>query len=177
MNMKTFLIAIISIYSLNCYAQNDNSTNWIADLNTGCKVNNPQPQDGETIEYVGGCISGVANGSGKVIWYLQNKFFQLTVGNFIDGYLNGKATLSWSNGERFIGEFVKNKRDGYGIYFNSDGSIAKQGIWKNNKIVQSEDSKAQSNVSKIINGDEIKRQKCISLGLAPNSADFQQCMK
>jgi hypothetical protein len=29
----------------------------------------------------------------------------------------------------------------------------------------------------ISNTQDIKRQRCISLGLAPNSADFQQCMK
>ena len=29
----------------------------------------------------------------------------------------------------------------------------------------------------ISNTQDIKRQKCINLGLAPNSADFQQCMK
>ena len=27
------------------------------------------------------------------------------------------------------------------------------------------------------NAQDIKRQRCINLGLAPNSADFQQCMK
>jgi dTDP-4-amino-4,6-dideoxygalactose transaminase len=61
-------------------------------------------------------------------------------------------------------------------WFGIDRSDKQKGIWENDKFIRSE-SIQQASPPKVDNSKELKRQKCVKLGLVPGSADFQLCMK
>jgi hypothetical protein len=82
-----------------------------------------------------------------------------------------------------VGQWRDGKYDGQGIFYNSNGSIRQQGIWRNGEFVQTQTPpppppKIAPVAPKppVNNAQDIKRQKCINLGLAPGSIDFQQCI-
>ena len=132
-------------------------------------------------QYVGQWKDAKFNGQGTYTWPDGFKY----VGQFIDDFRNGQGTLTFPDGRQYTGQYKNDKRNGYGTYYNANGSINQQGIWKDGEFVQSETPqipppKIAPVVPKppvpISNPQDIKRQKCIRLGLAPGSADFQQCM-
>ena len=101
------------------------------------------------------------------------------VGQWKDDKFHGLGTSTFAGGEKFVGQYIDGKRNGFGTYYYANGSIRQQGLWSDDWFVQ-----AQTTPPPVIpkppvpvsNPQDIKRQKCIRLGLAPNSADFQQCM-
>jgi hypothetical protein len=132
------------------------------------------------MKYVGQFINDQRNGQGTQSWADGDKY----VGQYKDGQFNGQGTYTWSDGRQFVGQWTDDKRNGQGVLYNPNGSIKQQGIWRNGEFVQSQTSQIQP--PKIVpvvpkppgnNAQDIKRQKCINLGLAPGSIDFQQCVK
>lgn len=43
---------------------------------------------------------------------------------------HGTGYLFFANGNKYIGEFVDGKIDGKGVYYESNGEIKGEGIWK-----------------------------------------------
>jgi len=97
------------------------------------------------------------------------------VGEFKDDRRNGQGTFTAASGEKYVGQWKDDQWDGFGTFYNSNGSIFQQGLWRKFKFVQAQSPPVVPNLPEN-NTQDIKRQKCIRLGLAPNSADFQQCM-
>ena len=119
---------------------------------------------------------------------------------FKDGIRNGQGTYIYANGDKYVGQFKNDNYDGFGTLYNADGSIKQQGLWRDDKFVQAQTPPTVTPpvVPKppviapvtpnppviapvtpkppVNNAQDIKRQKCIRLGLAPGSADFLQCM-
>ena len=128
--------------------------------------------DGE--KYLGQFKDGKANGQGTNTWTNGDKY----VGQFINDNRTGQGTYTFANGNKYVGQFKDNKYDGFGTLYNSDGSIRQQGIWKDDQFVQAQTPPVKEVKPKptVNNSQDIKRQKCIRLGLVPGSVDFQQCM-
>ena len=52
-----------------CTSQTEETSWWMELSNrTGCYVWNPNPQPGETVTWTGGCVEGVAQGTGTLRW-------------------------------------------------------------------------------------------------------------
>ena len=105
------------------------------------------------------------------------------VGQWKDDKFHGLGTSTFAGGEKFVGQYIDGKRNGFGTYYYANGSIRQQGLWSDDWFVQAQTTPPPVTPPVIpkppvpvSNPQDIKRQKCIRLGLAPNSADFQQCM-
>jgi len=101
------------------------------------------------------------------------------VGEFRDDKRNGQGTYTYTNGEKYVGYFKDSKKDGYGTLYNADRTIYQQGLWKDGVFVQAQMPPLIEPVNPkptTSNANDVKRQKCIRLGLVPGSADFQQCI-
>ena len=98
--------------------------------------------DGDKI--VGEWKNGNVNGQGTYTYANGDKY----VGEFKDDKRNGQGTYTYANGDKYVGEFKDDKLNGYAVQYSSDGSILKEGIWKDDEFQY-----AQANSS--ANSDEI----------------------
>ena len=129
-------------------------------------------------KYVGQWVGNDYNGQGSMFFTNGNKY----QGQFMSGKYHGQGKFTWADGWYYIGQYKDSKRNGLGTQYSPNGSVYQQGLWSDDNFVQ-----AQSITPKVVpvapkppaitsNPQEIKRQKCIRLGLAPGSTDFNQCM-
>ena len=125
-------------------------------------------------KYVGEFKDWKRDGQGTYTWTNGDVY----VGQYVNGERTGQGTYTFANGNKYVGQFKDNKYDGFGTLYNSDGSIRQQGIWKDDQFVQAQTPPVKEVKPKptVNNSQDIKRQKCIRLGLVPGSVDFQQCM-
>ena len=122
-------------------------------------------------KYVGQFIDGKRNGQGTYTWTNGDKY----VGQFINDNRTGQGTYTFANGNKYVGQFKDNKYDGFGTLYNTNGSIFQQGLWRDNEFVQVQSPPVVPKPP-VNNAQDIKRQKCIRLGLVPGTNDFQQCL-
>jgi len=171
MIMKLFLIIFSLFISCISHAQN-----------------NLPPCNGN---FTGPCFGVIDYPRGKyVVQIKDDKLHQGTaiyadgskyVGQWNDTKKHGQGTLSYADGTKYVGQFIDGKFNGFGTFYDAKGSIMLQGLWRNDKFVQAQNpppvSPPEIPKSLVNNAQDIKRQRCINLGLAPNSVDFQQCIK
>jgi len=128
--------------------------------------------------YQGQWLNSKRNGQGTYYFANGDKY----IGQWVSGIMEGQASYIWRDGSKYIGQYKNDKRNGYGTYYNANGSVNQQGMWKDGDIIKAQTTPpviapvVPKPPVPISNPQDIKRQKCIRLGLAPNSADFQQCM-
>ena len=127
-------------------------------------------------KYVGQFINDNRTGQGTYTFANGDKY----VGQFTDNKLNGQGTYTFADGRTYVGQWKDSKYDGFGTFYNANGSIFQQGLWSNNNFVQAQTPPTVTPpvIPKppVNNAQDIKRQKCIRLGLVPGSPDFQQCI-
>ena len=67
---------------------------------------------------------------------MPNKFIKYKDGSEYSGKVDDKGNrhdkgkLTLANGEKYVGEWKNDKKDGQGVYCNTDGSILKRGFWR-----------------------------------------------
>ena len=49
--------------------------------------------------------------------------------------MHGKGIYTWSDGRRDVGEFKDGVLNGYAIQYRADGSILREGIFKNGEFL------------------------------------------
>jgi len=99
-------------------------------------------------KYVGEWKNDEYHGQGTFYFLAENKNKgDKYVGEWKDSNRNGQGTYTWSDGEKYLGEFKDGNSDGFGIHYNADGSIHKQGIWKDDKFKYSENRNLNQNKS------------------------------
>jgi hypothetical protein len=104
-------------------------------------------------KYVGEYRGGKMDGHGTFTYADGDKY----VGEYRGGKRNGQFRVTYTNGDRYVGEFVDDERSGHGIYtfgdgskevgdfkdgklngyavkYSLDGSILKEGIWKDDEF-------------------------------------------
>jgi S1-C subfamily serine protease len=81
-------------------------------------------------KYVGEFRDDDFNGQGTYTFANGDKY----VGEFRDDNLNGFGTLTFADGSKDVGEWRDNLLNGYAIRYSSNGSIEKEGIWKDDKF-------------------------------------------
>jgi hypothetical protein len=175
--MKKLLLILCLMTSSISYAQNNlppcNGNYW-----NNC-FGEEKYDNGD--KYLGQWKDNKKTGQGTYTWgdgsqWKGDKY----VGQWKDNKRNGQGTYTYANGDKYVGQYIDDKRSGQGILYNPNGSIKQQGLWRDDNFVQAQTPPTVTPpvVPKppVNNAQDIKRQKCIRLGLAPGSADFQQCM-
>jgi hypothetical protein len=120
--MKTlrFLSFFFPFLALLC-SMNAFAGEWIADVNKGCQVWNPNPAPGESISWSGPCSNNKATGQGILQWYLDGKPNGRYEGEFLDGMSHGKGIDIDGKGNRYAGDFERNKYHGKGVFTFAQG--------------------------------------------------------
>jgi hypothetical protein len=204
----------------------DFSPAWVNSVKGDCKYFSNAPVINQTINWSGACPNGVANGFGRLQTYSSGKPVAIFDGNIVNGklqgtvrainlltedrvvteYLDGKATgkgaiyfaSGTKSGMKYLGEFVEGLFEGYGVFYKSDGQVAKAGLWKKGAFVSDADSGLISSVVEDVKNKEKSaqryaeakastitkkdgptdeaKQKCLRLGLPPGSDDFKLCL-
>ena len=55
-------------------------------------------------------------------------------GAFKNSRKEGDGTLLWKDGAKFVGKFANDKRNGRGAQYLPDGSVEREGIWKDDEF-------------------------------------------
>ena len=80
--------------------------------------------------YVGEYKDDKRNGQGTFTFADGDKY----VGKWKDDEYSGQGTFTFADGTKEFGEFKDGKLNGYAVQYSSDGSILKEGIWKDDEF-------------------------------------------
>lgn len=129
---------------------------WIKDAKTGCRIRNPAPQPKESVTWSGACPNGIAEGTGVLQWFDDDRPSDRYEGEMRDGWENGRgvatSTLiadhyegdwrdgwrhgqgiySFVNGDRYEGGWIEGLRAGQGTMVWADGARY-EGEWLDSK--------------------------------------------
>ena len=81
-------------------------------------------------EYVGEHQTGVRHGRGTYTYPSGAKY----VGEYQNGVRRGQGTYTYPSGAKIVGEWANGELNGYAVEYNADGTILKQGIWKDDEF-------------------------------------------
>ena len=84
--------------------------------------------DGE--EYIGQWMNGKKHGQGTYTYPSGAKY----VGEYQNGVRRGQGTYTYPSGAKIVGEWANGELNGYAVEYNADGTILKQGIWKDDEF-------------------------------------------
>jgi MORN repeat len=153
-SVGSVLFASVLWLSLSAGYAQPHSGDFVADAKSGCKVWNPHPQPNETVNWSGGCVNGLAQGSGNLQWLRNDKPYEKDEGEWNEGRQSGRGTQDWSSGRydgdlldgephgrgvltlqsaRYEGEFRNGKPQGNGTVTNLEGVF--KGKWKEGCLV------------------------------------------
>lgn len=83
--------------------------------------------------YTGDCKKGLANGEGTAIGT------DSYTGKFKKGLPHGEGVYTFSTGEIYVGSFKDGQKSGMGKLKLADGTIAKEGLWKEDQFFREQD--------------------------------------
>lgn len=149
-HLATFILFIFSIATQAQVAQ-PGRAGWQTDTYSNCKIWNPIPQTGETVEWFGECKNGYAEGSGQLTWKFStgNEVWNVNMaagkpgsgpyriatthngtvstwtGTFVSGIKTGVNVRKFSDGTEFEGTWVNGQVNGIGTFKAIDGKKQK----------------------------------------------------
>ena len=150
------LLLAILLVAGPALAQAPSPDSWIADSKTGCKIRNPAPQPRESVTWSGACPNGIAEGTGVLQWFdddrptdryegevrdgwengrgiaTSNVIADRYEGDWRDGWRHGQGIYSFDNGDRYEGEWFEGMRTGRGTMVWADSSRY-EGQWLDSK--------------------------------------------
>ncbi len=74
------------------------------------------------------------NGQGTYTYVGGDKY----VGQYKDGKAHGQGIYTFANGKKDVGEWENGKLNGYAIQYNADGTIIREGIFKDDEFLYAE---------------------------------------
>ena len=80
--------------------------------------------------YIGEWKDGKEHGQGIFIWADGEEY----IGQWRNGEKHGQGTYTYPSGAKIVGEWAKGELNGYAVEYNADGTILKQGIWKDDEF-------------------------------------------
>jgi len=84
--------------------------------------------DGEG--YIGQWKNSEKHGRGTYTYPSGAKY----VGEYQNGVRRGRGTYTYPSGAKIVGEWANGELNGYAVEYNADGTILKQGIWKDDEF-------------------------------------------
>ena len=81
-------------------------------------------------KYVGQWKNGEKHGRGTYTYPSGAKYF----GEYQNGVRRGQGTYTYPSGAKIVGEWANGELNGYAVEYNADGTILKQGIWKDDEF-------------------------------------------
>lgn len=93
---------------------------WIKDKK-GCRIANPNPKPGESVDWSGKCQQGYADGEGVVQFFEGSKAGARYEGELKKGVMAGHGKLEMADGSVYDGDWVDGKPDGFGRYRDAAG--------------------------------------------------------
>ena len=120
--------------------------------------------------YIGEFKDAKKHGQGTYIFTNGDKF----VGEFKDEKYAGNGTYFYANGAKDVGEWKNGKLNGYAIQYNADGTILKEGIFKDDvfQYAQKKPSNSSNSNSKLNKYKEF----CEEIGYKPGTEKFADCV-
>ncbi|MDP1841015.1 MAG: hypothetical protein Q8N31_17775 [Reyranella sp.] len=104
------------------FAQAPSPDSWIEDARTGCRIRNPAPQPRESVTWSGACLSGIAEGTGILQWFDDDRPTDRYEGELRDGWENGRGiATSTVIADRYDGDWRDGWRHGRGVYDFTNG--------------------------------------------------------
>jgi len=116
------LIATALSASAPAPAQAPSPDSWIEDSKTGCRIRNPAPQPRESVTWSGACPNGIAEGTGILQWFDDDRPTDRYEGELSDGWASGRGiATSTVIADRYEGEWREGWRHGEGVYSFANG--------------------------------------------------------
>jgi hypothetical protein len=112
----------------------DTPTGWVVDGTTGCKVWDDVPAPDETISWSGGCVDGMADGSGTLQYFVGGKPGTRYEGELHGGRADGHGINLDPDGTRYEGGWRNNAAQGPGVYTKAGQRY--EGIWEKGCLKQ-----------------------------------------
>ena len=94
-------------------------------------------------KHTGEYINNQKNGFGTYTYSNGNKY----IGEFKNDKINGQGTFFYASGEKQVGEFKNEQLNGYAVSYNADGTIDKQGLWKDDEFLYSQNENSNQYIS------------------------------
>ena len=120
-------------------------------------------------KYVGQWKKDQMNGQGIMFYPIGDTY----IGEYKDSKKHGVGIYKWRSGAKDIGEFKNGKLNGYAIRYNAKGSILKEGIWKDDEFLYSQNKSTLSNSNSKL--DKYK-SFCEEIGFAQGTEKFEDCV-
>ena len=106
------------------------------------------PHKSAGYKYVGDFKDGKRHGQGTSSWGEGPHKGDKYVGEHRYGKMHGQGTYYWADGRKEVGEFKNGSLNGYAVKYNSDGTILKKGIFKDDVFQYSEKNPSGKNNKK-----------------------------
>ena len=187
------LISIAAMFTATAQAQvaQPGRAGWQADKRANCKVWNPIPQAGETVEWSGTCTNGYADGGGQLTWKFatgnevwtvnmaagksgtgpykivttHNGTTSTWTGTFTNGIKTGVNVRTFADGNQFEGNWTNGQANGPSVYTTKDGE--RQSVFAANGCIWSAEVGGT-----FINSVDKNKNQCLSeRGTSPIAAD------
>ena len=177
------LISIAAMFTATAQAQvaQPGRAGWQADTRANCKVWNPIPQAGETVEWSGTCTNGYADGGGQLTWKFSSGTEVWTVnmaagksgtgpykivtthngttstwaGTFTNGIKTGVNVRTFADGNQFEGSWTNGQANGPSVYTTKDGE--RQSVFAANGCIWSAETGGT-----FINSVDKNKNQCLS---------------
>ncbi len=113
--------AVAGVAALLFYLAGPGEKNWIKDARTGCAVWNPNPVLGESVTWLGDCVSGKASGKGVLTFVVNGRFASRYEGEERAGKHHGPGVITFADGKWMKSGFRGGKPHGPGVLILPDG--------------------------------------------------------
>ena len=118
-------------------------------------------------KYVGEFKEGVKHGQGTLNFTSGAKY----EGEWKDDKYHGQGTYTFADGSKDVGEWKNNTLNGYAIQYTADGTIRREGIFKEDEFLYAE-TREKKETSKL---DKYK-STCEEIGFTPGTEKFGDCV-
>ena len=120
-------------------------------------------------KYVGEYKNGKRHGQGTFTYKSGAKY----IGKFKNEKYHGQGTYNYKSGAKDVGEFQNGKLNGFAIRYDKYGTILKQGIWKDDNFLYSQNKSTSSNSNSKL--DKYK-SFCEEIGFVKGTEKFGNCV-
>ena len=125
-------------------------------------------------KYIGEYNSGKIDGQGTYTWGKGPNKGDKYIGEYKNNNRHGQGTYTFEDGRKHVGEFKNGKLNGYAIKYTADGTILKEGIFKDGVFQYAQ--KKPSNISNSNSKLNKYKEFCEEIGFKLGTEKFANCV-